>query len=576
MLNKGWLDVADLTNPDFYAPNFKPEPVAAEEGSDPAGDGEDAAIQYRLRDGTYCWYTKPTLTISSMLDRDLDFCEWALKNCPITEVYQRGGAIVGLSTINGKTHDGSATTYDAISYYDKFSLHNALSRAANFRKWDARKKAFTSCYPPDIFPSRLLERFDKDYSVIRAIITTPTLATVRTSTGLIDIIIEAPGYNKATGLYYNPGGIDFGVIPERPTKDAAIAALAELCEPIAQFPFVDEASKSVQLVRMLTGAVRATLPTSPLTAYTAPTSRTGKSKLVDIAYVISHGRLVPVIAISSDVNELDKQLQALLSCGATVAALDNQNTDRPLESDLLSQMLTQTEVEVRPFGQNEKMMRYPTVATISVTGNNLSVAKDLTERTLLCSLDAKMETPGSRKFDFDPAAMALERRVRLVRACLIILRAYAVAGYPKQAFDPMGGFEDWSNRVRSALVWLDCADPCATMDRIRASDPGRGLHHTIMELWERVLGPGGFSAADAVRAVTKGQGDGDQGASELLDAFWSTTARDTKNLPPALGRWLSGKDGVVIEGRRFVSVGRKSHSKYRLSVINPSRGVFDA
>ena len=239
-------------------------------------------------------------------------------------------------------------------------------------------------------------------------------------------------------------------------------------------------------------------------------------------------------------------------------------------------MLTQTEVEVRPFGQNEKMMRYPTVATISVTGNNLSVAKDLTERTLLCSLDAKMETPGSRKFDFDPAAMALERRVRLVRACLIILRAYAVAGYPKQAFDPMGGFEDWSNRVRSALVWLDCADPCATMDRIRASDPGRGLHHTIMELWERVLGPGGFSAADAVRAVTKGQGDGDQGASELLDAFWSTTARDTKNLPPALGRWLSGKDGVVIEGRRFVSVGRKSHSKYRLSVINPSRGVFDA
>jgi hypothetical protein len=27
MLDEGWLDVADLTNPDFYAPNFKPEPV---------------------------------------------------------------------------------------------------------------------------------------------------------------------------------------------------------------------------------------------------------------------------------------------------------------------------------------------------------------------------------------------------------------------------------------------------------------------------------------------------------------------------------------------------------------------
>jgi hypothetical protein len=36
--------------------------------------------------------------------------------------------------------------------------------------------------------------------------------------------------------------------------------------------------------------------------------------------------------------------------------------------------------------------------------------------------------------------------------------------------------------------------------------------------------------ADAMRAVTNGQGDGDQGASELLDAFWSTTARDTPKI----------------------------------------------
>jgi hypothetical protein len=87
---------------------------------------------------------------------------------------------------------------------------------------------------------------------------------------------------------------------------------------------------------------------------------------------------------------------------------------------------------LRPFGQNQEMLDFPSLAVISVTSNNLAIAKDLTERTILFSLDAKMETPGRRRFEFNPVAMARENRARLVRACLIILQAYVAAGRPPQ------------------------------------------------------------------------------------------------------------------------------------------------
>ena len=175
--------------------------------------------------------------------------------------------------------------------------------------------------------------------------------------------------------------------------------------------------------------------------------------------------------------ELDKQLQAMVSSGDTIIALDNQDTDEALASNLLCQILTQPVVKIRPFGQNQDMLDFPSLSVISVTGNNLAIAKDLTERTILCSLDAKMEIPGSRKFNFSPVAMALKNRAQLVRACLIILKAYVVAGRPPQDITPMGGFEDWSGWVRSALIWLGCDDPCATMNKIRASDQSSRPSH---------------------------------------------------------------------------------------------------
>jgi hypothetical protein len=106
------------------------------------------------------------------------------------------------------------------------------------------------------------------------------------------------------------------------------------------------------------------------------------------------------------------------------------------------------------------------------------------------------------------------------------------------------------------------------MDKIRASDQSRGLHITIIELWEARFGQMEMSAGDAVKAAQNGF---DDGGSDLIDAFWCTAKKGAKNLPMALGKWLNNKSGVVAGGRRFVPAGSRGHLKYRLENVSETQ-----
>lgn len=64
-----------------------------------------------------------------------------------------------------------------------------------------------------------------------------------------------------------------------------------------------------------------------------------------------------------------------------------------------------------------------------------------------------------------------ENRAKLVVAGLTVLRAYHVAGRPDQGLPVFGRFEEWSDWVRSSLVWLGMANPCITRKRAEEVDP---------------------------------------------------------------------------------------------------------
>jgi hypothetical protein len=497
---------------------------------------------------------KPTIKLSTNLDCDLDASQEELAASPLVEVYQRGGVIVARGATRGKSHTGEDITYDSIAQHMAASLRPVLAEAAYFQKFSPQKKKFVSCYPPKELAELLVARHDKRYPVLRAIISTPTLRANGS-------ILDKPGYDAETGLYFDPKGVVFGNIQDNPTRDDAVAALDLLKGILATFPFVDEDSRSTALARILTGLVRPSLHAAPMFGVTAPAARTGKSKIIDIACAIAHGHAAPVLAASSTPEELDKQLAALVGNGAATIAIDNLEPGVPIRSNLLCQMLTQSMVEIRPMGQNTAMRQYPSLTTISCNGNNMAVGADLTERTLLCSLDARVEFPGNRKFGFDPVERALESRVDLVRASLVLLRAHALAGYPGSA-GILGGFEDWVRTVRNALMWLDCADPCGTMEGLRSKDPERDAKTELMEVWEGIFGNSYVSVAEVI--VRAREYSNEEPTVRLLDAL-ENVVPGKGNLNRELGHWLVKQEGAVLGGRKFVSTSDKKHArKYQL------------
>src|SRR5262249_27968506 len=128
--------------------------------------------------------------------------------------------------------------------------------------------------------------------------------------------------------------------------------------------------------------------------------------------------------------------------------------------------------------------------TICANGNNLVIAGDLVRRTLMCAMDAQCEQPELRTFSVNVVDVAKINRGRLVAAALIILRAWYVARDKGDvgSLPPFGGFERWSQRVREALVWLGCPDPCSTITKVRSNDPEREALQAVVVQWKENLG----------------------------------------------------------------------------------------
>lgn len=511
---------------------------------------------------------RPVIQITSDLNADLAACVDALINSQTVEIFQRGGSLVMRGIIINKSHDGEEVPSESIIQHCHESLRPVLAEAAIFAKWDGRKKKFVECYPPnDLAIAMIKSGVDARFKVLRGTINTPTLRADGS-------ILDKPGYDIASGLFYDPKGIDFGVISEQPTKEDAEAALQELEALICKFPFVDDSSRSVALARFLTGVIRFSLECSVLFEYVAPSPRSGKSKLNDIGTMITDGQKAPVIAASNDPEELDKKLTAELRSGARTITLDNLANGEVLKSEFLSQMLTQQIVKVRAFHSNDKTIQMPNVALVVVNGNNIGISADLTERAVRCAIDAKMELPGTRKFDFDPVEMVSADRPKYVRACLTILRAHAVAGYPmSEDLSALGGFEDWNRKIRAALLWLGRTDPCKTMDDIRSADPQKGSLITIMEEWRAAFGNRFVTVADAIiKAEELAQDEREyngyewkitkRGNPALSNAFAEVAKMSAGHIDSrSLGAWFRGKFGVVVDEMRFMQEPRKGKNK---------------
>ena len=329
---------------------------------------------------------------------------------------------------------------------------------------------------PDKVASALLSRIGKwKLPVLNGIVQAPFLRVDGS-------LCERPGYDPASKLLSKTDEV-FPPIPQCPSRNDALKALEVLEALISTFPFVSKADRSVALAAILTNLDRRSMATAPLFAFNSPAAGTGKSKLVDLCSILATGQPMSVISQGYSEDEFVKCLSAALLAGSLGISIDN--CERELKSDFLCQVLTQPKMDIRILGLSTDI-ETPMNAMLFATGNNLTFSGDVIRRTLMCSMDAGVERPELRDFKTDVVAETQDRRGELVVAALTVLRAWHVAD-ERLNLPAFGGFEDWSYRIREALIWLDRTDPCETVAEVRDSDPHRGELVTIVEQWKQHL-----------------------------------------------------------------------------------------
>ncbi len=408
-------------------------------------------------------------------------------------------------------------------------LKDALERVACFAKWDARsnKDVRTDC--PEKVAVNYLSRGVWRLPHLAGIVAAPLMRPDGT------LLIEQ-GYDEATRLYLE-SDCEWLPLAEEPTREDAVAALEILRAPFAEFPFCSDEDRAVVIAGILTALQRRLLMATPLFGFSAPQPRTGKSHLAEASALLALGHTSPAFAVSSEGEELRKAFTSILREGYPIINLDN--IDRPLKSAELCKILTQETYGDRLLGENTTLS-LPTNCMWTATGNNMSFRGDLSQRVLLCRIDAKVQDPEQRSFTIpDIKVHLLEHRADLVHAALTILRAYYVTGRPKQNCPNWGGFEDWSAQVREPLIWAGEADPFTTRKAAIAEDPEMENATAAMRELARIFKDESFTAMEAANAAS----------DEVIEAH-----RKTQYVDPELHAALAavyGEKGKNIDANRL-------------------------
>jgi putative DNA primase/helicase len=401
-------------------------------------------------------------------------------------------------------------------------------------------------------------RKDWKFQELRGCVETPTLRLP------FGTLLNTPGYDEKSHLYYDPHGVAFPPIEERPTKEQCQDALVILKGVLADFPFADEdgvegLSLSVALAAMLTAVVRRSLPIAPMFGFGANEVESGKTLLAEIIAIVMTGHRTGCRPFSDNEYQRETAIGAALDAGDGAILFDNADT--PITGPAIERCLTEETFTTRRLGSNTggDQIKAPTNALIMATGNHLTTAGDASGNRMLLSMiipDAELK---ERQFKNPCGAGGLEdwvikERPKLVAAALTILLGYIAAGRPVTS--PNFRFKAWRKLVADALIWLKEADPCLSCQRVQDSDPVKEGQLAVMRAWEVRVGEKTTTTRDVVDSTEWTEGvDGGRRPpvfSELHKALADGAGVDHSKLTvKAATAFLKAMVGVRLDGWRL-------------------------
>lgn len=321
------------------------------------------------------------------------------------------------------------------------SLRGILERSANF----IRGPKESPCPPPNNVIRDILSLGKWGFPPLVGIVECPVLRPNGT-------VLSHPGYDPATRLFLHPDlNLQMETIPDFPSEIQISQSLTILNNMIADFPFMDESSRTNALALLMTPILRPAIEGNvPLALITAPQPGTGKTLLSKLVSLIATGQVDNLTTAPKTSEEWRKKITSILVKGSSVVILDNLSGK--LDSDDLSAVLTTPRWTDRLLGRN-KMISLPHYAVWIANGNNIRLGGDLSRRCYLIQLVTNSSRPWARdSFTIpDLEKWVLENRGQLIRAILILARAWFADGSPVWSGQVMGGFTSWTNTVGGIL-----------------------------------------------------------------------------------------------------------------------------
>jgi hypothetical protein len=442
------------------------------------------------------------------------------------EVFVRSGALVRVrEDENGVPQ---------IQTMDDNHVRGRLARVADFVR--VTEKGETKVNPPEVVVGDIKALEGWGLPALEAVVESPIVRPDGT-------IFDTPGYDPQTRLVYKPArGFKPPTIPADPTADDVRGAIELIDEAIGEFPYEDGASAANTLGLMLTPLVRQAIDGPvPMALIDKPQAGTGGSLLAETVAIIGTGREAEMLGAPRDDEEWRKQITAKLSSGATMITVDN--VEHPLYAPSLARALTARTWTDRVLGRSESITLAQR-ATWLATGNNIILRGDLPRRCYWIRLDAKKARPWQRGGFKHPDLLrwVSENRAALVRALLIIARAWFAADKPPAAGVPrLGSFEAWAETVGGMVAFAGIPGFLGNLEALyEKADEGGAEWEEFLSAWWEACGEDPITVAQLVEKI---EADDDLRAAlppdlaEVLDKGQGSFTR-------RLGKALSSRAGT--------------------------------
>lgn len=373
----------------------------------------------------------------------------AISSGAIPDTYVRAGLLVQIAEITGGGLD-SVATQQAITPISPDSLRRLLAHHAEVYKTKVTKDGALIETPASpavaICKAVLTATSWPAVPPLMSLVTAPTLRPDGT-------VLQTPGYDAATGLYYAPNG-DVPPVPEVPdVVDIQRARNFLLNLVLPDFPWATPGDRANFIALLISPILRPYIGgLIPLGAISAADRGSGKTLLADIIGTLYGATVRPWVP---DDDELRKAITATLMKSTAVIVFDNVSEYDAVDAPSLAKLLTSPAWDDRILGRSEEA-RLINDRLWLVTGNNIKFGGDIAQRTVLVHLDPNCPRPDLRTGflipDLDEWLENPDNRAKLLHALLVLARAWIVAGAPK-ADHAMRSFRRWARAAGGFLAF---------------------------------------------------------------------------------------------------------------------------